>query len=46
MLVSQEIKYWMQRISVNLTNDCDGNHSISHSNIFFYVKLFATIILS
>ena len=81
----------MQRISVNLTNDCDGielnysidlpaignknyalqkpfeffdsnwqrktptvihhllsrpRHSILHSNIFFYVQLFATIILS
>ena len=81
----------MQTISVNLTNDCDGNqlnynndlpaiekknyalqkpfetdsltvighaklrlsfvigcprHPILHSNIFFYVKLFATISLS
>ena len=100
MLVSKKIEYWMQRISVNLTNDCDGNqlnynndlpaignknyalqkpfetdfltvignakpwpsfvicwvaqgsrprrgprHAIFHSNIFFYVELFATIIL-
>ena len=68
----------MQRISVNLTNDCDGyqlnynndllaignknhvlqkpfetdfltvtrygpRHPIFHTNIFFYIKLFATI---
>ena len=25
MPVSQKIEYWMQRISVDLTNDCDGN---------------------
>ena len=25
MTVSQKIQYKMQRISVNLTNDCDGN---------------------
>ena len=25
MRVSQKIEYQMQRISVNLTNDCDGN---------------------
>ena len=25
MPVSQKIEYQMQRISVNLTNDCDGN---------------------
>ena len=101
MPVSQKIEYWMQRILVNLTNNCDGNHlnynndlpaienknyslqkpfktdfltvicnaklrpsfvicwgpqgsrprcgpthQILHSNIFFYVKLFAIIILS
>ena len=97
----EKIDYWMQRISVNLTNDCDVNqlnnnndltvignknyalqkpfktdfltiignaklrpsfviswvaqgsrprcdprHLILHSKIFFYVKLFATIIFS
>ena len=64
----------MQRISLNLSNDCNGNQlnykndlpaignknyalqkpskqilkmqPILHSNIFFYVKSFATIILS
>ena len=101
MSVLQKIEYEMQRISVNVKNDCDGNqlnfnndlpaignknyalqksfetdfltvignaklrpsfvmcwvaqgsrprcdtrHSIFHSNIFFYFKLFATIILS
>ena len=25
MAVSQKIEYQMQKISVNLTNDCDGN---------------------
>ena len=25
MLVSQKIEYLMERILVNLTNDCDGN---------------------
>ena len=100
MSVSQKIEYQMQRISVNHTNDCDGNqfnynndlpaignknyalqkpfetdfltvignaklwlfvicwvaqgsrprcgprHPMLYSNIFFYVKLFAAIILS
>ena len=98
MPVAQKIKYQMQRILVNLTNNCNGNqlnynndllaignknytlqkpfkidfltvignakfrpsfvirqgspprygprHPILHSNIFFYVKLFAKIILS
>ena len=31
MPVSQKIEYWMQWISVNLTNDCDGN-KLDYSN--------------
>ena len=31
MSVLQKIEYYMQRISVNYTNDCDGNQ-LNYSN--------------
>ena len=31
MPVSHQIEYQMQRVSVNLTNDCDGNQ-LNHKN--------------
>ena len=33
MPVSQKIEYQMQRISVNLTNDCDGNQLNYNNNL-------------
>ena len=33
MPVSQAIEYYMQRISVNVTNDCDGNQLNYNSDL-------------